>query len=44
VTTGNVWRFPKLEGQTLFIDTREYDLSDLPKRLGTLVGIAAPAA
>lgn len=43
VTTGNVWRFLKLEGQTLFIDRREYYLSELPKLLGILVGIAAPA-
>jgi hypothetical protein len=40
VTSGNLWRFLKLDGNTLFIDSREYYLSDLPKILGILVGIA----
>jgi hypothetical protein len=40
VTSGNNWRFLKLEGQTLFIDKTEYYLSDLPKLLGILVSIA----
>lgn len=39
-TSGNVWKFLKLEGETLFIDSREYYLSDVPKILGILVGIA----
>ncbi|WP_439629347.1 hypothetical protein [Gemmata sp.] len=40
VTTGMVWQFLKLEGNTLFIDTAEYHLRELPKILGILVGIA----
>ena len=39
-TTGNNWRFIKLEGDTLFIDRREYYLSELPLLLGVLVHIA----
>lgn len=40
VTTGMVWRFLRLEGDTLFIDKVEYHLRDLPKLLGILVHIA----
>ncbi|MCE9565524.1 MAG: hypothetical protein K8U57_26175 [Planctomycetes bacterium] len=40
VTSGNLWRFLKLEGNTLFIDKTEYYLSALPKLLGILVSIA----
>ena len=40
VTSGNLWRFLKLEGDTLFIDKVEYYLRDLPKLLGILVHIA----
>ena len=40
VTTGNLWRFLKLEGTTLFIDKTEYYLSNLPAILGILVSIA----
>lgn len=39
-TTGSVWRFIKLEGDTLFIDLTEYHLRDLPLLLGVLVHIA----
>ena len=40
VTSGNNWRFIKLEGDTLFIDKTEYYLRDLSKILGILVSIA----
>jgi hypothetical protein len=37
VTSGNLWRFLKLEGSTLTIDRPEYCLPELPKILGILV-------
>jgi hypothetical protein len=40
VTSGNLWRFLKLEADTLFIDKVEYYLRDVPKLLGILVHIA----
>jgi hypothetical protein len=40
VTSGNIWRFLKLEGDGLFIDKTEYYLPNLPKILGILVSIA----
>jgi len=40
VTSGNLWRFLKLENNTLYIDKIEYYLGDLPKLLGILVSIA----
>lgn len=40
VTSGNLWRFLKLEGQSLSIDLPEYGLRDLGKILGILVAIA----
>lgn len=36
VTTGSIWQFLKLEGQTLSIDLTEYYLKDLNKILGIL--------
>jgi hypothetical protein len=39
VTSGNLWRFLKLEGATLSVDVVEYHLGDLPKLLGILVAI-----
>ena len=39
VTSGNIWRFLKLEGARLFIDKPEYYLHDLGKILGILVSI-----
>ena len=39
VTSGNNWRFLKLEGSTLFIDTPEYHFDNLPRLLGVLVSI-----
>jgi len=40
VTSGNVWRFLKLEGSNVFIDRAEYHLRDAAKVLGILVSIA----
>jgi hypothetical protein len=39
VTSGNNWRFLKLEGSNLLIDQTEYYLGDVPKILGILVSI-----
>ncbi|MDF5725493.1 MAG: hypothetical protein PUP91_34595 [Rhizonema sp. PD37] len=40
VTTGSIWQFLKLEGQTLSIDLSEYYLKDVNKILGILaIGI-----
>jgi hypothetical protein len=40
VTSGNIWRFLKLEAKTLFIDLPEYYLDDVAKILGIFVTIA----
>jgi hypothetical protein len=40
VTSGNLWRFLKLEGTTLYIDRPEYYLRDVGRILGILVNIA----
>lgn len=37
VTTGEVWRFLKLEGQTVFVDAISYYISQVEKILGILV-------
>jgi hypothetical protein len=34
VTTGNDWKFLKLEGHTIFTDTETYYLKDVPLILG----------
>ena len=39
ITSGNIWRFLKLDGDTLFIDKSEYHLSALPQILGILVSV-----
>ncbi len=39
VTSGNLWRFLKLEGKTVFFDRREYYLSDVGKILGVLISM-----
>jgi hypothetical protein len=39
VTSGNLWRFLKLEGSTLSIDRPEYHLRDVAKILGILVKV-----
>ena len=39
VTVGSVWKFLKLEGQTVFIDRTEYYLPQVGKILGILQSI-----
>ena len=39
VTSGNLWRFLRLEGATLSIDRTEYHLSEVSKLLGILIHI-----
>ena len=39
VTSGNLWKFLKLEGPTLSIDRSEYYLRDVAKILGILVSV-----
>jgi hypothetical protein len=39
VTTGNNWRFLKLEGQTVSIDLIEYHISQVGKLLGILLNV-----
>ncbi|HWQ34520.1 MAG TPA: hypothetical protein VNQ79_16845 [Blastocatellia bacterium] len=39
VTTGNDWRFLKLEGDTVFVDKRLYYLTQINKLLGILLHI-----
>lgn len=36
VTTGNIWRFVKLESKTAYIDRREYYINQVEKILGVL--------
>lgn len=36
VTTGNIWKFLKLENQTIFIDLKDYFLPEIDKILGIL--------
>ncbi len=40
VTTGEVWQFLKLEGQTLYVNEIRYYLNQLPEILGILITIA----
>ncbi len=37
ITTGSLWRFLKLEEQTVFIDVREYHVHEVGKILGILI-------
>ena len=41
VTSGNIWKFLKLEAQVISIDAVEYYLQDLPKILGILVSFVS---
>ena len=43
VTSGGVWRFLKLEENTLFIDKTEYHIQNVAAILGILIGIAGTA-
>ena len=40
VTTGNIWRFLRLEGNTVSIDRPEYHMLQLAKILGILLSVA----
>ncbi|NEO31353.1 MAG: hypothetical protein F6K36_13145 [Symploca sp. SIO3C6] len=40
VTTGTLWRFLKLEGSTIYIDTAEYYIGSVDKILGILLSTA----
>jgi hypothetical protein len=39
VTTGNVWKFLKLEDQIVYVDIGEYYLGDVDKILGILLSM-----
>lgn len=39
VTTGNLWRFLKLEGKTAFVDQDEYYVGQVDKLLGIFVSM-----
>lgn len=39
ITTGSVWKFLKLEGQTIYIDLDEYHINDICKILGILLSM-----
>ena len=39
ITTGSVWKFLKLEGQTVYIDLDEYHINDIGKILGVLLSM-----
>ena len=39
VTTGNVWKFLKLEGQIALVDQQEYHINNLGEILGVLLSI-----
>jgi hypothetical protein len=41
VTTGNIWRFLRLEGSSVLIDRPEYHMHQLAKILGILLSVAA---
>lgn len=43
VTTGTIWRFLKLSGQSAWIDSREYHLHELDTILGILCSVIRPA-
>lgn len=36
VTTGNIWKFLKLQNQVVYIDISEYYIKDIQKILGIL--------
>ena len=39
ITTGSVWKFLKLEGQTVYIDLDEYHINNIGKVLGILLSM-----
>ena len=42
VTTGSLWVFLRLEGDTIFVDRRECPIGELARVVGTLVGMVQP--
>jgi hypothetical protein len=44
VTTGDNWKFLKLEGRTVFIDLPQYQIAQIDKILGILLHILYPEA
>jgi len=42
VTTGSLWNFLTLSGQTARVDSREYSIEKPEKILGILLRMAAP--
>lgn len=42
VTTGDMWRFLRLEGAALTIDTEQYPIARVERVLGVLMAIVAP--
>lgn len=41
ITTGQIWKFLKLEGQTIFIDLSDYYIKEINQILGILVTTVA---
>ena len=44
VTTGDMWRFLMLEGNTIYADANRYDLDDLEKIIGILCYMLEPVS
>ena len=44
VTTGDMWRFLMLEGNTIYADANRYDLDDLEKIIGILCYMLKPVS
>jgi hypothetical protein len=42
VTTGSLWKFMRLEGDVVFLDLREYPISELERVVGILVSMLRP--
>jgi hypothetical protein len=42
VTTGSLWKFMRLEGDVVFLDLREYPISELGRVVGILVSMLRP--
>ncbi|MDJ0554421.1 MAG: hypothetical protein QNJ68_08290 [Microcoleaceae cyanobacterium MO_207.B10] len=41
ITTGTVWQFLELEGETVVLDLQEYSVENLPKILGILISFVS---
>jgi hypothetical protein len=42
VTTGSLWKFMRLEGDVVFLDLREYPISEVGRVVGILVSMLRP--